>query len=134
MGVYGMRRSLGSGETDSVPLCRGKRLPGTVTLTLTFVFLTEGFARRKRTSLWFVGSLLLVSALILTIGLAATTRTENVTVGGYYPGIIVSQVCRVVGGLCVSTGWGAPCHGVGPLLCRPQGAAETKGRRGPGLV
>ncbi|XP_071467770.1 transmembrane protein 255B isoform X4 [Marmota flaviventris] len=49
---------------------------------------TEGFARRKRTSLWFVGSLLLVSALILTIGLAATTRTENVTVGGYYPGII----------------------------------------------
>ncbi|XP_071467768.1 transmembrane protein 255B isoform X2 [Marmota flaviventris] len=50
---------------------------------------TEGFARRKRTSLWFVGSLLLVSALILTIGLAATTRTENVTVGGYYPGIIL---------------------------------------------
>lgn len=37
-----------------------------------------------------MGSLLLVSALILTIGLAATTRTENVTVGGYYPGIIVS--------------------------------------------
>ncbi|KAM5147258.1 transmembrane protein 255B-like isoform 3-T3 [Callospermophilus lateralis] len=51
---------------------------------------TEGFARRKRTSLWSVGSLFLVSALILTIGLAATTRTENVTVGGYYPGIIVS--------------------------------------------
>lgn len=38
-----------------------------------------------------MGSLLLVSTLILTIGLAATTRTENVTVGGYYPGIIVSQ-------------------------------------------
>ncbi|KAM4863136.1 transmembrane protein 255B isoform X2 [Urocitellus parryii] len=50
---------------------------------------TTGFARRKRTSLWSVGSLLLVSALILTIGLAATTRTENVTVGGYYPGIIL---------------------------------------------
>nr|XP_026237949.1 transmembrane protein 255B isoform X3 [Urocitellus parryii] len=50
---------------------------------------TAGFARRKRTSLWSVGSLLLVSALILTIGLAATTRTENVTVGGYYPGIIL---------------------------------------------
>lgn len=37
-----------------------------------------------------MGSLLVVSVLILTIGLAATTRTENVTVGGYYPGIIVS--------------------------------------------
>ncbi|KAM4859667.1 transmembrane protein 255B isoform 2-T2 [Thomomys bottae] len=50
---------------------------------------STGFARRKKTSLWFVGSLLLVSALILTIGLAATTRTQNVTVGGYYPGIIL---------------------------------------------
>ncbi|EHB01160.1 Protein FAM70B [Heterocephalus glaber] len=50
---------------------------------------TGGLARRKRTSLWFVGSLLLVSILILTVGLAATTRTENVTVGGYYPGIIL---------------------------------------------
>ncbi|XP_037591224.1 transmembrane protein 255B [Cebus imitator] len=49
----------------------------------------EGLARRKKTSLWFVGSLLLVSVLIVTIGLAATTRTENVTVGGYYPGIIL---------------------------------------------
>nr|XP_014723413.2 transmembrane protein 255B isoform X1 [Equus asinus] len=50
---------------------------------------TEAFVRRKKTSLWFVGSLLVVSVLILTIGLAATTRTENVTVGGYYPGIIL---------------------------------------------
>uniref|UniRef100_A0A3Q2H316 Transmembrane protein 255B n=1 Tax=Equus caballus TaxID=9796 RepID=A0A3Q2H316_HORSE len=50
---------------------------------------TEAFARRKKTSLWFVGSLLVVSVLILTIGLAATTRTENVTAGGYYPGIIL---------------------------------------------
>lgn len=60
-------------------------------LTNPLLFLLEGFARRKKISLWFVGSLLLVSILILTIGLAATTRTENVTVGGYYPGIIVSQ-------------------------------------------
>lgn len=37
-----------------------------------------------------MGSLLVVSAAILTVGLAATTRTENVTVGGYCPGIIVS--------------------------------------------
>ncbi|EAX09225.1 family with sequence similarity 70, member B, partial [Homo sapiens] len=49
----------------------------------------EGLSRRKKTSLWFVGSLLLVSVLIVTVGLAATTRTENVTVGGYYPGIIL---------------------------------------------
>ncbi|XP_032170151.1 transmembrane protein 255B isoform X3 [Mustela erminea] len=50
---------------------------------------TEGFARRKKDALWFVGSLLVVSAAILTVGLAATTRTENVTVGGYYPGVIL---------------------------------------------
>lgn len=49
------------------------------------------FAKRKRTSLWFTVSLLVVSFFILTIGLAATTRTENVTVGGYYPGIVVSK-------------------------------------------
>uniref|UniRef100_G1LCZ3 Transmembrane protein 255B n=1 Tax=Ailuropoda melanoleuca TaxID=9646 RepID=G1LCZ3_AILME len=62
---WGVRYQVGG------PLCRG----------------AEGFARRKKTSLWFVGSLLVVSVSILTIGLAATTRTENVTVGGYYPGI-----------------------------------------------
>ncbi|XP_044236125.3 transmembrane protein 255B [Ursus arctos] len=58
-------------------------VPGPLALLDT----TEGFARRKKTSLWFVGSLLVVSVSILTVGLAATTRTENVTVGGYYPGI-----------------------------------------------
>lgn len=52
---------------------------------------TGQFAKRKKTSLWFTVSLLVVSTFILTIGLAATTRTENVTVGGYYPGIIVSK-------------------------------------------
>ncbi|XP_036171792.1 transmembrane protein 255B isoform X1 [Myotis myotis] len=60
-------------------------VPGPLALLDT----TEGFGRRKKTSLWFVGSLLVVSVFILTIGLAATTRTENVTVGGYYPGIIL---------------------------------------------
>lgn len=35
--------------------------------------------------------LLIVSVLILIFGLAATTRTQNITVGGYYPGIIVSD-------------------------------------------
>ncbi|XP_047612013.1 transmembrane protein 255B isoform X9 [Phacochoerus africanus] len=51
--------------------------------------LTEGFARRKKTSLWFVGSLLVVSTFILTLGLTANTRTENVAVGGYYPGVVL---------------------------------------------
>lgn len=36
------------------------------------------------------GMLLIVSVLILIFGLAATTRTQNITVGGYYPGVIVS--------------------------------------------
>ncbi|XP_032960620.1 transmembrane protein 255B isoform X2 [Rhinolophus ferrumequinum] len=60
-------------------------VPGPLALLDT----TEGFVRRKKISLWFVGSLLVLSVFILTIGLAATTRTENVTVGGYYPGIIL---------------------------------------------
>lgn len=64
-----------------------------------------GFAGRKRTALLCVGALLATSALILTIGLAATTRTENVAVGGYYPGLIVS-----VTGL----GWAALPEPVGP--------------------
>ncbi|XP_048712086.2 transmembrane protein 255B isoform X2 [Caretta caretta] len=52
---------------------------------------TGQFAKRKKTSLWLTVSLLVVSVFVLTIGLAATTRTENVTVGGYYPGIIVRR-------------------------------------------
>ncbi|KAM6427307.1 transmembrane protein 255A isoform 1-T1 [Liasis olivaceus] len=47
------------------------------------------FSRRKRNSLYVTVSLLIVSLLILTVGLAATTRTQNVTVGGYYPGAIL---------------------------------------------
>ncbi|XP_073651563.1 transmembrane protein 255B isoform X3 [Tursiops truncatus] len=64
-------------------------VPGPLALLDTTGERTEGFARRKKTSLWFVGSLLVVSTSILTVGLAATTRTENVTMGGYYPGIIL---------------------------------------------
>uniref|UniRef100_A0A5F8G9W6 Transmembrane protein 255A n=1 Tax=Monodelphis domestica TaxID=13616 RepID=A0A5F8G9W6_MONDO len=47
------------------------------------------FNRRKRNSLYVTVTLLIVSVLILTVGLAATTRTQNVTVGGYYPGVIL---------------------------------------------
>nr|XP_060612402.1 transmembrane protein 255A-like [Anolis sagrei ordinatus] len=47
------------------------------------------FNRRKKNSLYVTVTLLIVSLLILTVGLAATTRTQNVSVGGYYPGVIL---------------------------------------------
>ncbi|KAM5195983.1 transmembrane protein 255A isoform 7-T8 [Hipposideros larvatus] len=50
------------------------------------------FSRRKRNSIYVTVTLLMVSVLILTVGLAATTRTQNVTVGGYYPGVIMLWV------------------------------------------
>uniref|UniRef100_A0A8C0S8V9 Transmembrane protein 255B n=1 Tax=Canis lupus familiaris TaxID=9615 RepID=A0A8C0S8V9_CANLF len=65
------------------------RMQPSVPGPLALLDATEGFAKRKKTSLWFVGSLLVVSVSILTVGLTATTRTENVTMGGYYPGIIL---------------------------------------------
>uniref|UniRef100_A0A3B5QNZ7 Transmembrane protein 255A n=1 Tax=Xiphophorus maculatus TaxID=8083 RepID=A0A3B5QNZ7_XIPMA len=46
-------------------------------------------ARRKRKSITVTVMLLIVSVLILVFGLAATTRTQNITVGGYYPGVIL---------------------------------------------
>ncbi|XP_055033629.1 transmembrane protein 255A isoform X4 [Misgurnus anguillicaudatus] len=49
---------------------------------------TGSFKRRKRKSIIVTGMLLIVSILILIFGLAATTRTQNITVGGYYPGVI----------------------------------------------
>lgn len=48
------------------------------------------FKRRKRKSIIVTVLLLIVSVLILVFGLAATTRTQNITVGGYYSGVIVS--------------------------------------------
>ncbi|XP_053328645.1 transmembrane protein 255A [Spea bombifrons] len=50
---------------------------------------TGSFNKRRRNSIFVTVSLLVVSILIFTVGLAATTRTENVTVGGYYPGVIL---------------------------------------------
>ncbi|XP_073455541.1 transmembrane protein 255A isoform X3 [Aquarana catesbeiana] len=50
---------------------------------------TGSFNRRRRNSIFVTVTLFIVSTLILTVGLAATTRTENVTVGGYYPGVIL---------------------------------------------
>ncbi|XP_041697763.1 transmembrane protein 255A isoform X1 [Coregonus clupeaformis] len=47
------------------------------------------FKQRKRKSIMVTVMLLIVSVLILVFGLAATTRTQNITVGGYYPGAIL---------------------------------------------
>uniref|UniRef100_A0A3P9AGR4 Transmembrane protein 255A n=1 Tax=Esox lucius TaxID=8010 RepID=A0A3P9AGR4_ESOLU len=47
------------------------------------------FSRRKKKSIVVTVMLLIVSMLILIFGLAATTRTQNITVGGYYPGVIL---------------------------------------------
>ncbi|XP_054872341.1 transmembrane protein 255A isoform X4 [Amphiprion ocellaris] len=47
------------------------------------------FKRRKRKSIIVTVMLLIVSVLILIFGLAATTRTQNITVGGYYSGLIL---------------------------------------------
>ncbi|KAM9513838.1 transmembrane protein 255A-like isoform 1-T1 [Salvelinus alpinus] len=57
------------------------------------IILTEtpigSFKQRKRKSIMVTMMLLIVSVLILIFGLAATTRTQNITVGGYYPGVIL---------------------------------------------
>ncbi|XP_056295421.1 transmembrane protein 255A isoform X3 [Pseudoliparis swirei] len=47
------------------------------------------FKKRKRKSIIVTVLLLIVSVLILIFGLAATTRAQNITVGGYYPGVIL---------------------------------------------
>ncbi|XP_030582258.1 transmembrane protein 255B [Archocentrus centrarchus] len=46
--------------------------------------------RRRRTALWVTVSLLALGLLALTIGLISATRTDNVSVVGQYPGIILS--------------------------------------------
>ncbi|XP_030223537.1 transmembrane protein 255A isoform X1 [Gadus morhua] len=57
---------------------------------LTHTNVTMGsFKRRKKKSITVTVMLLIVSILILIFGLAATTRTQNITVGGYYPGVIL---------------------------------------------
>lgn len=53
---------------------------------------TEQYSKRRRTALWCTVSLLMLSVVVLAIGLLAATRTGNVAVAGYYPGIIVSKI------------------------------------------
>ncbi|XP_030634847.1 transmembrane protein 255B [Chanos chanos] len=50
----------------------------------------EQYAKRRRTALWSSVVLLFLSVVILIIGLVSATRTGNVAVAGYYPGIILS--------------------------------------------
>lgn len=48
------------------------------------------YLRRRKSALWMTVSLLALALLVLTVGLISATRTDNVPVAGYYPGIIVS--------------------------------------------
>uniref|UniRef100_A0A3B4DRQ7 Uncharacterized protein n=1 Tax=Pygocentrus nattereri TaxID=42514 RepID=A0A3B4DRQ7_PYGNA len=47
------------------------------------------FYYRRRTALWCTVVLLMLSIVVLVIGLLSATRTGNVAVAGYYPGIIL---------------------------------------------
>ncbi|XP_015235858.1 transmembrane protein 255B isoform X2 [Cyprinodon tularosa] len=48
------------------------------------------YIRRGKTALWVTVSLLALALVVLTIGLISATRTDNVAVSGYYPGITLS--------------------------------------------
>ncbi|XP_034426477.1 transmembrane protein 255B isoform X2 [Hippoglossus hippoglossus] len=48
------------------------------------------YLRRRRTALWVTVFLLALSLVVLTVGLISATRTDNVPVAGYYPGITLS--------------------------------------------
>lgn len=83
--------------------------------------LLGSFKRRKRKSIIVTMMLLIVSVLILIFGLAATTRTQNITVGGYYPGVIVSTCSRSTAGLFrvhmkLGMSEGSVCSKLFPLL------------------
>ncbi|XP_029948685.1 transmembrane protein 255B [Salarias fasciatus] len=48
------------------------------------------YQRRRKTALWVTVSLLALALLVFAIGLISATRTDNVPVAGYYPGITLS--------------------------------------------
>lgn len=53
------------------------------------------YLRRRKSALWVTVALLALALVVLTIGLISATRTDNVPVAGYYPGITVSHTrCR----------------------------------------
>uniref|UniRef100_A0A667Z3K0 Transmembrane protein 255B n=1 Tax=Myripristis murdjan TaxID=586833 RepID=A0A667Z3K0_9TELE len=70
------------------------------------------YLKRRKTALWVTVALLSLSMVVLAIGLISATRTDNVPVAGYYPGItlmaaiifisigvITSFFCAVVDGI-----------------------------------
>ncbi|XP_061597592.1 transmembrane protein 255B isoform X2 [Cololabis saira] len=48
------------------------------------------YQRRGKTALWVTISLLALALVVLAVGLISATRTDNVPVSGYYPGITLS--------------------------------------------
>nr|XP_046246466.1 transmembrane protein 255B isoform X2 [Scatophagus argus] len=48
------------------------------------------YLRRRKSALWVTVSLLALALVVLAIGLISATRTDNVPVAGYYPGITLS--------------------------------------------
>uniref|UniRef100_A0A3Q3XJM9 Transmembrane protein 255B n=1 Tax=Mola mola TaxID=94237 RepID=A0A3Q3XJM9_MOLML len=54
--------------------------------------LAEGniYLRRRKSALWVTVSLLALALVVLTVGLISATRTDNVPVAGFYPGITLS--------------------------------------------
>ncbi|XP_057699280.1 transmembrane protein 255B [Corythoichthys intestinalis] len=48
------------------------------------------YVRRRKTALWVTVALLILSLVVLAVGLISATRTDNIPVAGYYPGIILS--------------------------------------------
>lgn len=50
------------------------------------------YLRRRKSALWVTVSLLALALVVLTVGLISATRTDNVPVAGYYPGITVSHI------------------------------------------
>ncbi|XP_068598010.1 transmembrane protein 255B-like [Brachionichthys hirsutus] len=48
------------------------------------------YLRRRKSALWVTVALLALSLVVLTVGLVSATRTDNVPVAGYYPGITLS--------------------------------------------
>ncbi|XP_068958263.1 transmembrane protein 255A isoform X1 [Petaurus breviceps papuanus] len=79
----------GGGRSSAAPLTMHQSLTQQRSSEISLADSMGTFNRRKRNSLYVTVTLLIVSVLILTVGLAATTRTQNVTVGGYYPGVIL---------------------------------------------
>ncbi|CAL8243591.1 unnamed protein product [Lota lota] len=49
----------------------------------------ECYAQRRRRALQLTVSLFALSLVVLVVGLVCATRTDNVAVAGYYPGVIV---------------------------------------------